>query len=261
MLWNGHKYISFTDSRQGTAKISALINIDNETNWIRSEVFHRLCEKQMQSHVEISNEELEMIIEQLEKEYEQTTIPVLKGKKLKELEDYKTRRNNQTKSVTNSRMTWQDLQNQIIRLTELKTLYNGIKDNNIHGLSDYLSALLYDQFARRLPRERSLENLGMVNIVYPNLDNVTLPEIAATLNITLNEWKSLLKISADYIIRNRFHYFLNENLHNYSTTYLGSKPIYPSNSTVQNVLKWAVYNPQNKAEQIGIVDMCRIRIS
>ena len=252
MLWNGHKYISFTDSRQGTAKISALINIDNETNWIRSEVFHRLCEKQMQSHVEISNEELEMIIEQLEKEYEQTTIPVLKGKKLKELEDYKTRRNNQTKSVTNSRMTWQDLQNQIIRLTELKTLYNGIKDNNIHGLSDYLSALLYDQFARRLPRERSLENLGMVNIVYPNLDNVTLPEIAATLNITLNEWKSLLKISADYIIRNRFHYFLNENLHNYSTTYLGSKPIYPSNSTVQNVLKWAVYNP-NRIRQSRLV--------
>jgi len=49
MLWDGHKYISFTDSRQGTAKISALINIDNENNWIRSQIFHLLCQQEANS--------------------------------------------------------------------------------------------------------------------------------------------------------------------------------------------------------------------
>ena len=39
-LYNGRKYISFTDSRQGTAKIAAFINIDAETDWIRHQVYH-----------------------------------------------------------------------------------------------------------------------------------------------------------------------------------------------------------------------------
>src|SRR5690606_1265324 len=48
-LYNGKKYISFTDSRQGTAKISAMINIDSESNWIRYQVYHYLAKKLLAS--------------------------------------------------------------------------------------------------------------------------------------------------------------------------------------------------------------------
>jgi hypothetical protein len=73
MLWSGKKYISFTDSRQGTAKISALINIDSETFWLRSQIYHSLCKKikaliqqplndderiQIESEIEYYNKEL-----------------------------------------------------------------------------------------------------------------------------------------------------------------------------------------------------------
>ena len=46
---------------------------------------------------------------------------------------------------------------------------------------------------RRLKRERSLENLGLVNLVYPSFDNLTLPDEAKELGINLAEWKDLLK--------------------------------------------------------------------
>jgi hypothetical protein len=41
-LFDGKKYISFTDSRQGTAKIAAQINIDAENDWTRFHVYHFL---------------------------------------------------------------------------------------------------------------------------------------------------------------------------------------------------------------------------
>src|SRR5690606_15481977 len=44
-LYKGRKYISFTDSRQGTAKISALINNDSERDWIRYQAYHYLLNK------------------------------------------------------------------------------------------------------------------------------------------------------------------------------------------------------------------------
>jgi hypothetical protein len=42
-LWQGRKYISFTDNRQGTAKSSFQQNIDVERNWIRTAIYHYLA--------------------------------------------------------------------------------------------------------------------------------------------------------------------------------------------------------------------------
>ena len=57
-LYGGRKYISFTDSRQGTAKISALINIDSENDWIRYQTYHFLLKKFSQNKVDRSHDEL-----------------------------------------------------------------------------------------------------------------------------------------------------------------------------------------------------------
>ena len=57
-LYKGRKYISFTDSRQGTAKISALINIDSESDWIRYQVYHYLLNRLNTNQVDASEDEL-----------------------------------------------------------------------------------------------------------------------------------------------------------------------------------------------------------
>jgi hypothetical protein len=76
MLWDGHKYISFTDSRQGTAKISALINIDNENNWIRSQVFHKLWEEQLNLNINATSNPNDLI--ELEKQLLLQESPVIR---------------------------------------------------------------------------------------------------------------------------------------------------------------------------------------
>jgi hypothetical protein len=40
-----------------------------------------------------------------------------------------------------------------------------------------------------------------VNVVYPDLDNIVLPEIAKVLQINNEEWQSVLKNCRDYILR------------------------------------------------------------
>ncbi|MEG2510604.1 MAG: hypothetical protein RSA74_14230, partial [Chryseobacterium sp.] len=83
----------------------------------------------------------------------------------------------------------------------------------------YAKSLLYDQFARRLGRERSLENLGLVNVVYPEFDNIVLPEEASLLKINIAEWKDLLKIAADYTIRYLFNFTFDDSMHKFTSKF------------------------------------------
>lgn len=242
MLWRGHKYISFTDSRQGTAKISALINQDNEANWIRSHVYHKLCEKKANWRAEntASPEELRAIITQLELELADTPIELLRRSKQKDIESYQRQLEQQDAPVEEVSLEWSKLKEYLINQTGLKTLFEGTNphDSNPNGLSLYLNALLYDQFARRLPRERSLENLGMVGLVYPRLQRNTLPTIANILDIDLNEWHSLLKIAMDYLIRFPFHFSSNPDTYPYRTSYFRSQLIFAADAPQNNVRKW-----------------------
>jgi DEAD/DEAH box helicase domain-containing protein len=253
MLWKGHKYISFTDSRQGTAKISALINQDNEANWIRSHVFHKLSEKKAnwRSENNSSPDELRAIIEHLETELAATSMEILRKKKAKEIEDYRRQLDHQDAPVEEISLEWSKLKEYLNNQASLKILFEGTNphDNNPNGRSLYLNAILFDQFARRLPRERSLENLGMVGLIYPKLLKVNLPANVEALGIDVQEWRSLLKIAMDYLIRFPFHFSSNPDTYPYRTSYFRNQLIYPANAQQTNVKKWPRFErkrPQNR---------------
>ena len=251
MLWKGHKYISFTDSRQGTAKISALINQDNEAKWIRSQVYHKLCEIKKEWKVQnpqIPEIELKQIIVQLESELATTIIPILKSNKQKQIDEYKAQLNNSYLPSSSANLGWTKLKNYLNTQTDFQTLFygNNPNDSNPNARGHYLTAILFDQFARRLPRQNSLENLGMVSLVYPKLQNVTLPIIAESLAISLNEWKDLLKIAADYVLRYSFYFFLSYEIDPYTTSFIRSQTIYNPNAEEVNVKRWTMFDRKRK---------------
>lgn len=232
MLWEGHKYISFTDSRQGTAKISALINIDNENNWIRSQIFHLLWKEQLSASLINTNEALLNILKQ---SLENIINPVQKRGIQEQIDRL------DSTSVVNTRLSWNSIYDCInLNNSNLKTLFknNNPREDNFINLEKYSRALLFDNFARRLPRERSLENLGMISIVYPDLDNVQLPRIAEQNNITIEEWKELIKIGLDYIIRYQFYFFIDNSIYPYSTSFLKSFVIHNPDSKITNAKEW-----------------------
>ncbi|WOD44190.1 DEAD/DEAH box helicase [Hwangdonia lutea] len=257
-LYKGRKYISFTDSRQGTAKISALINIDSESDWIRYQVYHYLLKKLKENQVIATNDELlqarAMYVKQLEE-----APAFMKSKIQKEIEEINFRLTSGNKdSLSNSRTCWKEIIDHIKEKNDFKTLFKkGARGNNLATENViYAKSLLYDQFARRIPRERSLENLGLVNVVYPNLDNVILPEIATKLGIINEEWQALLKVSADYIIRYNFNFSFDDSMRLFTSKFYRSELIYPSNTEIVNAKKWRLYNPNSIAQSRLVLLIC-----
>ncbi|WP_416440840.1 DEAD/DEAH box helicase [Leeuwenhoekiella sp. A16] len=257
-LYKGRKYISFTDSRQGTAKISALINIDSESDWIRYQVYHYLLKKLNDNQVVASNDELlqarAIYVKQLDE------APAFMKKKIeKDIGDI----NNLLaaggdSSLSNSRSSWKNIIDHIKEKNDFKTLFKkGARGNNLATENEtYAKALLYDQFARRIPRERSLENLGLVNLVYPKLDDMVAPEIANKLGVEREEWQSLLKIAADYIIRYNFNFSFDDAMRLFTSKFYRSERIYPSNTEIVNAKKWRLYNPNSITQSRLVLLIC-----
>lgn len=257
-LYNGKKYISFTDSRQGTAKIAALINIDSESDWIRYQVYHFLLKKLKDNQSNRSKKEL---LE--ERAYHISQIDKAPPFMKKEIEEKIAKINNLINSGSNdslseSRSSWKEIIDFIKDKDAFKTLFKkGAKGENIVIQNDtYAKAILYDQFARRLQRERSLENLGLVNIVYPSLDTVILSEIAKELKINKEEWKNLLKIAADYVIRNNINFFFDDSLRLFTTKFYHSVSLHASTTEIANAKKWPSYNPKSRTQSRLVLLLC-----
>lgn len=256
-LYNGRKYISFTDSRQGTAKISALINIDSESDWIRYQTYHHLLKKLKENKVEASREQLlearALLVTQLE-----SCLPFLKEGFQKQLDEINQLLSAGASTLTKSRASWKEVMDVVKVKEDFKTLF--IKaakgDNFVINGETYAKSLLFDQFSRRKPRERSLENLGLVNLVYPDLDGVALPEVAKTLDISLQEWKDLLKIATDYIVRSQFHFFYEDAMRRFSSAFYRSDLIYPSNSEEPNVKTWPQYSSRSNTQARFVMLLC-----
>lgn len=248
MLWSGKKYISFTDSRQGTAKIAALININSEAYWLRSQVFHSLCKERLKDlPPHLTDEEkvaYKSELEKLKQELIDIKAPIIIDHKKKQISDIESILNSEPPTVQSSRITWTQMLNMLARNgTDFPNLfYHNIGGNITHQGMAYLNSLLYNEFSRRLPRERSLENLGMVNLIYPSLDNLPHPDIAIRLGIERGEWKNLVKIALDYVIRYKFHYSISPNVRGMASTTHKIFSIFPSDSTVANVIKWPIFD-------------------
>ena len=258
ILYKGRKYISFTDSRQGAAKISALINIDSERDWIRYQVYHYLLRKLNENRVSRSQEQLLEERDYYAKQLE-SGPPFLQNDLKKNLEDVKLKisKSGNNSNLSQSRSSWKEIIDTITEKNDFKTLFKKVARGNIVIQNKvYAKSLLYDQFARRIPRERSLENLGLINIIYPKLDEVVLPETAQNLNILKEEWLSLLKIAADYIIRYNFHFSFDDAMHLFTSKFYRPQLIYPSNSDVVTNNKWRLYNSSSITQSRLVLLIC-----
>ncbi len=257
-LFKGRKYISFTDSRQGTAKIAALINIDSESDWIRYQAYHFLLNKLKQNQVDASHEELVMARAQYVKQLE-TALPFMKKNIQEQIDQISVLINQGNGETLNtSRTSWKEIIEFIKTKEDFKTLYHKSARGNNFTIENeiYAKSLLYDQFARRLPRERSLENLGLLNLVYPSLSKISLPDCAKNLGISEEEWSDLLKIATDYIIRNNQHFFFDDTMRMFTSRFYHSQLIHASNSEVVNAKKWSLYNPNSITQNRLVLLIC-----
>ena len=264
VLYEGKKYIAFTDSRQGTATSAQAINNDMERVWLRSEIFRRLyklgkykCE-QPEKWTEEDEESLTTLKATLE------TNPAIFSKRLSpEIEALEKKKRQEATITGPEPVKWEDLLEDIRKNSDsFGDLFTHLSSARINTtLSDdkqleaYLNALIFDQFGAVLKQRSSLETMGLVHLEYPNLAGADRPwEVSDQLSN--QDWRDFLKLALDYHIRVYKHLQVKQEEQRWSTVNTAYRPIFPPNSPKTEVDKW----PQVHTENNGTVNLQQSRL-
>lgn len=253
-LYDGRKYITFTDNRQGSARSAMGINQDVERAWIRSSIYHILTDKRLDK-IEPAG---------LTAEEEQNLIFLrqmrdrLPSGMLTDLARLEAKKDGTPSIPLPPEIEWSELIRILENDVEFKRLYKHLKETHGNGKyanqSSYLKALLVDQFGWIPHRANSLENMGFVRLVYPDLRRAKCPTVLASKGCSNQDWQDFLKICLDYQIRGGRHYMLSDEFKNYLTQINYTSEIYPSNSELRKngkpVSKW----PKVRHGQSGVSD-------
>ncbi|MCK9397380.1 MAG: DEAD/DEAH box helicase [Methylobacter sp.] len=206
----GRRLITFTDSRQGTARIAVKIQQDSERNRLRGLVYEMVA-KQLGNVNDAERIELE-------KKRDEYLDKAEKFKKmgLAEAEDFlnfaeKIQQQIEQMAVVQP-ITWQEAINTLQANSDvLKPMLDYYRDLNPmlfqhnSGSRTLSEMLLIREFNRRAKRQNTLETLGLVAIQYPALSTINNTSAEwQKLNLSLKDWQDFLKVCLDFYVRDNF---------------------------------------------------------
>ncbi len=243
ILYNGKKYITFTDNRQGSARSAMGMNQDVERSWVRSSIFHKLADLRIEK-VEpagLSAEEEQSYI--FLKGVPIDSLPPMMRTELVRLE---AKKNGNGGIPVSPEVSFGDIIQTMENNSDFRKLYKHLSNARAYSRFDnpsmYLKALLVDQFGWIPKRANSLENMGFIRLVYPDLKRAKCPSLLVKEGCSDKDWQDFLKICLDYLIRGGRHYMISSEYKDFLTQNTYTSAIYPKDSDLrkkgQPVSKW-----------------------
>ncbi|MCK5356624.1 MAG: hypothetical protein KAJ63_16020, partial [Methyloprofundus sp.] len=213
----GRRLITFTDSRQGTARLAVKIQQDSERNRLRGLVYS------ISSSQAISNNESEIIELEVKRAEYLDKYEKFKKMGLSEAKDFLNFAEEQQEKIDEfgsiQPISWNDLVQQLKKEKDISQwvldFYEDLvpwifKVNN--GSAVLANILLIAEFSRRPKKQNSLETLGLVAVEYPDLNEVCkIPTEWERLNLSLSDWKDFLKVCLDFYVRENTFVNIDEN--------------------------------------------------
>lgn len=199
--FRGRKLISFTDSRQGTARIAVKLQQDAERAFARSFIYHSLLASKAGRG--LSSEDVEDL------EYYKGKLSRNEPLRSSEMRVYESLRQQEAASLL-SVLGWKDLINKLGGAAtvqkELLDYYRSISDKfSDDDFAALAEMLLLAEFIRRPKRQNSLETMGLVRVAYPVLASIReLPQAwprSGNAEQDLQDWKDYLKVLLDFYVR------------------------------------------------------------
>ena len=225
-IYEGRKFITFTDSRQKTANITQGTNIAVEREWTRSMILYDLIERE-QNHRN-DEDRIRAQIATLEQVIQDS--PQFADNILQMINEYREQLNNRPSSC------WESFRDYCLPSQDLERLRNLLGRNNI-TMELYLKALFIDQMGNKPLRGNSLETLGLVHLDYPAINNLGINQVPQTFRNffhyddaeeAMQDWKKFLRICVDYQIRRNMHLLIPDDreLRRLVTQTYFSDPVY-----------------------------------
>lgn len=261
VLYEGKKYISFTDSRQGTATSAQAINNDMERVWLRSEIFRRLYRlgeyKREQPEKWTEEDEKELTTLRATLKTNPAIFSELLSPKIKALE----KKQRQEATITGPKpVNWDVLLNDIRNnSTSFRDLFAHLSSARINASDSdedqqkaYLNALVYNQFGSVSKQRSSLETMGLVHLEYPVLAQaVRLTDVPGQLS--KKDWRDFLKLALDYHIRGNKNLQVEQKELRWSTVSNAYRPIFPPDSTKEEVDKWPQVRTNKNGRTVNLI--------
>ncbi len=264
VLYEGKKYIAFTDSRQGTATSAQAINNDMERVWLRSEIFRRLYklgDYKREQPEKLTKEEEEKLSKWKDsvRDDPETYSEVLSPK----IEALEKKQRQEATTTGPKPVKWDVLLEDILRdSTSFRDLFTHLSSARINTnipedeqLKAYLNALIFDQFGSVSRQRSSLETMGLVHLEYPVLTRADCPTDVSD-RLSAQDWRDFLKLALDYHIRGNKNLQVKKEEQRWSTVSNAYRPIFPPDSAKERVDKW----PQVRTGDNGTVNLLQPRL-
>jgi ATP-dependent helicase YprA (DUF1998 family) len=209
----GRRLITFTDSRQGTAKISISMQQEAERSYVRGALVREL-KKHLEEKMDIAPELLEKVkeVQGLPLDMLRSLLPQLKKLKPSDSEALDSyirflESDAQSKLIPMS-LSWKELVDVLKRdpnIAHSMTYENHYLAREVFAINDAtkLSEMILTREVARRPKNRNnIETQGLVKLVYPGIEAIKqVPEYWAANNLSLHDWKNYLKVCMDFHVR------------------------------------------------------------
>ncbi len=194
--FRGRRLIGFTDSRQGTARFAVKLQLETERNYVRSILYHTVFDRARPADMK----EIQKLSDEIA-----SLEPVAKSSPtLRNLLEDKRKELAAKQSPPLGRLSWTEAADRMLADDNFKRWLLPPLQEQTFGLNDRQLAelCLWREFMRRPKRQFSLEGLGLLKLDYPLLQkNSDLPAVAAQMGISIDDWKSLVQVAIDSVIR------------------------------------------------------------
>lgn len=238
----GRRLITFTDSRQGTARMAVRMQQEAERSRLRGSVVEILSwhQRTQTSTAPNANADLEKLAarakqarEQAE-EYRSWGMPdqaKLSQAQAEQLEQaYQAATGGKAATILVSR-TWTEMVNELKERADIRgpvLQYNHYLKpevfNENGGPLKLSEMLLFREFMRRPKRTNSLETQGLVQVGYQGLEKIhKSPLHWQERGLTLDDWRDFLKVTLDHYVRESNFTQLDDELKNWIGSRFSSK--------------------------------------
>lgn len=228
------KYITFTDSRQGTAITTKRFNVEVEIVHSDSAILKDIINAYKNEQLTSVDDTIKLLQNIIDKNQNDFVLVDSIEKQIVQLRNQSNEEKNQSKPQF------------------LKIFKDDIVDGNLYAhyemdekdreahRSAYRDALLRKAIGRRTVGQNSLESNGIIKLVYPLLEKIPISKDIAVSNwnethpshrISQPDWQDFLKIALDFVIRFGNHIqSLSDNEARFARSSNYSSPIFAANN-------------------------------
>lgn len=263
----GRKLITFTDSRQGTARMAVRMQQEAERSRLRGLVFEILRNRQAVENINVgglSQEDEEQL--EYAKKFESVGLHD-DAQKIRDTIQQKLDEATESKQVC---LSWHELVSELAAANDIKHSildYNRYANPELFGGNNnsliLADLLLLREFARRPKNQNSTETLALVQVGYQGLEKVQklprewaqtqVPKVGNSHDneaLCLQDWKDFLKVALDFHVRENTYLVINDNERQWLGAKFSSKQLVPPNLDYQDtarVRSWPQFRSGNRS--------------